>query len=150
MSRFLLTFLLLGSLAVHLWAQAPERVLQNFSLTDSQIQTLQNIIDQGQQTILDSRADIRVDQARLARLILDEQPNWSEIENALHQDLQKEYQIRIALIRRNIEVRNQMGRDTWVKIFRAVRALHQIEIRGEVARDYLSPRLVRLLREFRY
>ncbi|NNM68194.1 MAG: hypothetical protein HKM06_09310 [Spirochaetales bacterium] len=149
MQRFIFILVVFLGLTGSLCAQTPERILQNFTLNGNQIQTLQRIINQGQQTIIDARADIRIDQARLARLILDETPNWTEIENTLRQDLQKEYQVRLTLIRRNLAVRNQMGRETWVRIFRAVRALHQVEAQGESPRDYLEPRLVRLLRAFR-
>jgi hypothetical protein len=149
MKRVILFLFVLLGLSGSLCAQTPERILQNFSLNDHQIQTLQRIIDQGQQTIMDARADIRIDQARLSRLILDQPPHWTEIENTLHHDLQKEYQVRLTLIRRNLEVRNQMGRDTWVRIFRAVRALHQVEALGESPRNFLEPRLIRLLRAFR-
>ncbi len=129
--------------------QSPEAILSNFYLPDDKIQVIQAIIDKNQQQLQDDRADIAEAQAELAAQMYKTNPDWPAIEKILHRALQGEYRARLILIQRTFEVKKQLGRDTWVQLFKARRALQQITKRGERPLDFTSWRLIRLLREFR-
>lgn len=130
--RFILT-LVLATVAVALSAQSvySERPLQALGLDSSEIERVLVAQQEANVTIRRLEADLAVQKAELARLLLDERPNMRLIERNLRESAEIEVDIRLAEIRREIAVREIVGTDRWARLVQTFRIRQQ-----EIAQEF--------------
>ncbi|MBN1520270.1 MAG: hypothetical protein JW923_09275 [Spirochaetales bacterium] len=81
-----------------------------------------------------ARAEIREAQARVARLLLDEKPDLGAIQDTVRKSLEAEYLIRMAQIRRNLDLRALLGDQRWAALWRLSREYTTLARSGDLRR----------------
>lgn len=139
-TRFLL--LVLGLVAVaSLPAQSVynDRVLSALGLTDEEINEVLEVDDATTSSIRRLRADLEIEKAELARLLVDERPNMRAVERNLRDSAEIEVAIRLLEIERELAIRQIVGTERWTAIVRAIRIRSAVQDRAaDVAQSELG------------
>lgn len=105
-----LALLLVGSLS----AQGEIRQeLKRLDLTPDQTKELVKIIRDSQAELEKDRAEIKVAQAQLSRLLLDENPNRGDLEKQVRIATEWDFKVKMLRIDRSLKIRALVGKDKW-------------------------------------
>jgi DNA gyrase/topoisomerase IV subunit A len=102
---------------------AKNALVKRFDLTDRQADQLIAIYADSQQALRKAQAEVNVQKALLARLLLDTDANMREVEKVLRQAMEAELQIRMIQIQREMEARKLIGDRRWIRVRDAVMRL---------------------------
>jgi len=148
---FCLLALALGGTAT---AQVDARQeLKRLGLSDVQMQQVVETVRASMPELEKARAESRIVQAQLARLLLEDNPAKADLEKTVRQGLEWDFKIRMARIDRSLKLRAIVGKDQWAalsslsqKVLEAERQGKRLSLEKEddkpVARD-----LLRLLKD---
>jgi hypothetical protein len=136
MKRIIL-LLALGMVTVALSAQQlyNERVLLALGLDSDEIRQVVELSRESNEEVRRLQADLQVQKAELARLLLDDNPNMRQIERNLRGSADIEVRIRLVEIEREIAIREIVGTDRWARIVQTLRA-RQEEVSGEATERF--------------
>jgi Spy/CpxP family protein refolding chaperone len=93
------------------------------NLGADEIAAIRGVLDKDARAVELARADIRECQARLARLLLDAEPDRARIEATVRQSLDAEYRIRMVQIDRSIALRSILGERRWPLLYQLSRGI---------------------------
>ncbi len=107
---------------------AKNALVKRFDLTDKQADQLISIYADSQQALRKAQAEVNVQKALLARLLLDTDANMREVEKVLRQAMEAELQIRMIQIQRELEARKLIGDRRWIRVRDAVMRLTAMKV----------------------
>lgn len=107
-----------------------DRVLSALGLTEDEVARVLAVDRETTTRIRRLRADLDVEQAELARLLVDEQPNMRAVERNLRDSAEIEVQIRLLEIDRELAIRDIVGTERWSTILRTVRIRQAVQDRA--------------------
>lgn len=87
--------------------------IKRIELTDPQIQDVVKEIRDTQSDLEKARAENRVVQAQLARLLLDDNPARNDIEKLVRQGQDWDLKVKMIRIDRSLKIRSIVGKDKW-------------------------------------
>lgn len=87
--------------------------IKRLDLTDTQIQDVVKIVRDTQPDLEKARAEAKVTQAKLARLLLEENPARSDLERLVREGLEWDYKIKMIRIDRSLKIRGVIGKNGW-------------------------------------
>lgn len=105
--------------------------LKDLRITDQEMAALKDAVAKDEEMIAKARADIRIQQSSIARLMLETQPDKAAIGAAVDASLQAEKTLRLAQIDRQIALRTILGEERWRKILRLIREARIVERGGK-------------------
>ena len=116
--------LLLALAAGAAFAQTDEdrRIWQKLGLSEQQIGQVRETFERADKVIREARAEIDVLKAELRRLLLREPVDMEQVEKQLRASLEWEYRLRLAQIRRQVDLRKLLGDETYARLMQAIRA----------------------------
>jgi hypothetical protein len=95
-------------------AQAEVRQdIKRIELTDAQIQDVVKVVRDTQSELEKARAEGRVVQAQLARLLLDDNPARGDLEKFVRLGQDWDFKVKMIRIDRSLKIRSIVGRDKW-------------------------------------
>lgn len=94
-------------------AQDVRQDLKRLELTEAQMQQVAEIVRVSQPDLDKARAEAKVVQAQLARLLLEDNPSKTEIEKLVRQGLEWDYKAKMLRIDRSLKLRAIVGKDRW-------------------------------------
>lgn len=151
-SFVLITALVLG-LGGSLAAQPDMRQeLKRLALSEPQMQQVVEVVRSTLPEIEKARAESRVVQAELARLLLDDNPAKAEIEKLVRQGLDWDAKVKLLRIDRSLKIRAIVGKDHWAGLSDLSRRVFEAEKAGKrpmMAKDDDKPALKNLLKVLR-
>jgi hypothetical protein len=100
--------------------------LRDLKLEQAEIDKIEEALKTSEEAIVKARAEIQVIQARIARLMLDREPSMEQTGALVKESLDWEYKIRMAQIGRQIAIRQIVGDERWVLMFRMAREFRQV------------------------
>jgi hypothetical protein len=118
-----------GRAAVRAWFKA-------LDIKDTELQAIEKIIQADESTLAKDRAEIRILQAQIARMMLDQEPAMTDIENAVKKSLGWEQDIRMIQIKHQLAVRNVLGNDRWQTALLIVKEARLAEKAGRFADSF--------------
>jgi Spy/CpxP family protein refolding chaperone len=123
MRRAIPAVLLLALAAGAAFAQTDEdrRVWQRLGLSEEQTGQVREIFERTDKVVREARAEIDVLKAELRRLLLREPVDMEQVEKRLRSSLEWEYRLRLAQIRRQVDLRKVLGDETYARLMQAVR-----------------------------
>jgi Spy/CpxP family protein refolding chaperone len=123
MKRKMVAALLLALAAGAAFAQTDEdrRLWQKLGLNDQQIGQVREIFERADKVVRESRAEIDVLKAELRRALLREPVDMAQVEKQLRSGLEWEYRLRLAQIRRQVDLRHLLGDETYARLMQALR-----------------------------
>ncbi len=123
MKRKAVAVLLLALAAGAAFAQTDEdrRVWQKLGLSEEQIGQAREIFERADKVVREARAEIDVLKAELRRLLLREPVDMEQVEKQLRASLEWEYRLRLAQIRRQVDLRRLLGDETYARLMQALR-----------------------------
>ena len=129
----------LGMLAAFASAAGAEeaiqaRLVKRFGLTDQQAERFVAIYAESAADLAKARAEINVQKALLAKLLLDVAASEREVERILRQAMDAELQVRMIQIRRELAARKLIGDRRWLQLRELIRRLLAQKVR-EAARE---------------
>lgn len=96
-----------------------------FKLSPEKIGGIKKILDQDRANLQKYRAEIKILQAQLAKILIDTSPNTADIEKIVRQSLDWEYKIRMIQVQRHIQIKALLGNDDWTKLYRMARMFRE-------------------------
>jgi hypothetical protein len=129
MRRLMIAGLLLTGLIVTAAAQDIDRlfdndkVRQDLSLTDKEVQDLKNLWNDTQKQMELARADREVRASELKRLLLETPVNMSAVQKSLRDAMDVEYRLRLAQIDRAVKAKEILGDKRWADLQKMMRGL---------------------------
>lgn len=87
--------------------------LKELNLSDSELKQIAVAIEADELAIDQARAEIRIAQSKIARLMLEPSPDSGAIEAEIDKSLQSEKTIRMTQIKRQLELRAVLGEERW-------------------------------------
>jgi Spy/CpxP family protein refolding chaperone len=123
MRRKIVVVLLLALAAGAAFAQADEdrRTWQRLGLSEEQIGQVREIFQRTDKAVREARAELDVLKAELRRLLLREPVDMEQVEKQLRSSLEWEYRLRLAQIRRQVDLRKVLGDETYARLMQAIR-----------------------------
>ncbi len=123
MKRKAVAVLLLALAAGAAFAQSDEDrwAWQKLGLGEEQIGQVRDIFERADKVIREARAEIDVLKAELRRLLLREPVDMEQVEKQLRASLEWEYRLRLAQIRRQVDLRRLLGDETYARLMQALR-----------------------------
>jgi hypothetical protein len=112
-----------------------ERLLQSLGLDDDEIEQVLEVEREAAVRIQRLRADLDVQKAELARLLLDESPDMRLVERNLRESADIEVQIRIVGIERELAIRRIVGTERWTRIVQAQRLRREAQARSQALEE---------------
>ena len=136
MKRILvITILILSVSLLHAQAGSAERLLQSLGLTEDEIEQVIEVERESAVRTERLRADLDVQKAALARLLLDESPAMRLVERNLRASADIEVQIRLVEIERELRIRRIVGTDRWTRIVQAQRVRREAQARSQALEE---------------
>jgi hypothetical protein len=112
----------------------PAQLAKRLGLTDQQAERFVAIYADTAVDLAKARAEINVQKALLAKLLLDAAASEREVERILRQAMDAEVQVRMIQIRRELAARKLIGDRRWLQVRELLRRLAAQKAR-EAARD---------------
>jgi len=136
MKRILVITILLFTVSL-LYAQSlsGERLLQSLGLEEEEIEQVLEVEREAAAQRQRLRADLEVQKAELARLLLDESPSMRLVERNLRAGADVEVQIRLVEIERELAIRRIAGTERWARIVQAQRLRLQAQARSQALEE---------------
>lgn len=116
MKRIVLICFLVIATGGAMRAQDVRQELKRLDLTEAQMQQVTETVRAGQAELDKLRADSRVIQAQVARLLLDENPSRDAIEKLVRQGVEIDFRAKMMRIDRSLKVRSLVGNDRWAQL----------------------------------
>ena len=136
MKRILVSSILILSVSLlHAQAGSAERLLQSLGLTEDEIEQVIEVERESAVRTERLRADLDVQKAALARLLLDESPTMRLVERNLRASADIEVQIRLVEIERELRIRRIVGTDRWTRIVQAQRVRREAPARSQALEE---------------
>jgi hypothetical protein len=110
------------------------QLVKRLGLTNQQAEQFVAIYADSAADLAKARAEINVQKAVLAKLLLDVNVNDREVEKVLRQAMEAELQARLVQIRRELAARKLIGDRRWIQLRELLRRLKAQKAR-EAARD---------------
>jgi hypothetical protein len=110
------------------------QLVKRLGLTDQQAEQFVAIYADSAADLAKARAEINVQKAVLAKLLLDVNVSDREVEKVLRQAMEAELQARLVQIRRELAARKLIGDRRWIQLRELLRRLKAQKAR-EAARD---------------
>jgi len=125
MKRILVVLCVLALAAALAGAQEAVRtqLARRLGLTEQQAESFIAIYTDSTEELARARADVNVQKALLAKLLLDADANDREVEKVLRQAMEAEIQVRMIQIRRELAARKLIGDRRWLQVRELVRRL---------------------------
>ncbi len=108
------------------------RDFRQLALKEDEVMRIKELLDADSRELGQARAEIRELQARLARLMLEENPDKAAIEKTVRQSLEVEFRIRMAQIERNLALRGILGDRRWAALSRLARGFPVLARNGDL------------------
>ncbi|MBP7096508.1 MAG: periplasmic heavy metal sensor [Spirochaetia bacterium] len=102
------------------------------ALTDEEAARIVELAGNGAKELERARAEIRELQARLARLLLEDEPDRAEVEKTVRASLEAEYRVRMIQIERGLAIRALLGPERWGVLNRLARGVAAISKAGDL------------------
>jgi hypothetical protein len=109
---------------------ARTQLVKRFGLTEQQAEKFVAIYADSAVELARARAEINVQKALLARLLLDADAGDREVEKVLRQALEAELQVRMIQIRRELAARKLIGDRRWIQLRGELRRLAALKERA--------------------
>ena len=123
MKRLLAPILvLLAAASVFGQASYDPQLLQSLELEDREIAAIMRVQHEHAVAVRPLQADLNIEQAELARLLIDDNPSIRRIEANLRASAEIEVQIRMLEIQRELSIRRIIGTERWTRLVQAARA----------------------------
>lgn len=87
--------------------------VRRLDLTEAQITEVVKVIRDSQPELLKARAESRVVQANLTRLLLEDAPSKAQIEKLLREGLEWDLKAKALRIDRSLKIRSIVGKERW-------------------------------------
>lgn len=112
--RPILCIFLCAALVAPAMAQGDARQdLKRLNLTDQQMEQVTKTVAQARPDLDRARAELKVVQAQLARLLLEDNPAKADIEKLVRQAQEWEFKIKMLKIDQSLKLRSVVGKDKW-------------------------------------
>ncbi len=92
------------------------KMLKKLGFTDHEIKGLVRIQQEGQQVILNAKAEMDIYKAELKKLLLSPDVNMKDVEKLLRKSMEWELKIRVVQIKRQVDSRKLIGERKWVQL----------------------------------
>jgi len=102
------------------------------ALSDGEAERIVELSGKGAKELERARAEIRELQARLARILLDDEPDRAAVEKTVRASLEAEYRIRMVQIERGLAIRALLGTERWGILNRLARGMAAISKAGDL------------------
>jgi len=102
------------------------------ALTDGEAARIAELSGKGAKELERARAEIRELQARLARILLEDEPDRDAVERTVRSSLEAEYRIRMVQIERGLAIRALLGPERWGLLNRLARGMSAISKAGDL------------------
>ena len=110
------------------------QLARRLGLTEQQAEKFIAIYTDSAEELARARAEIAVQKALLAKLLLDADANDREVEKVLRQAMEAEIQVRMIQIRRELTARKLIGDRRWIQLREMLRRL-AVQKAREAVRD---------------
>jgi hypothetical protein len=108
-------------------------LVKRFDLTDKQADKLIAIYVDSRPGLRKAQAEVNVQKAVLAKLLLDADANMREVEKVLRQAMEAELQVRMIQVQRELDARKLIGDRRWTKLRDVMRRLTALKARRAAA-----------------
>lgn len=109
---------------------------RELKLTDTELKEISSAIEADEAEINKAQAEIRIVQSKIARLMLESAPDLSAIAAEIDKSLEFEKTIRMAQIKRQIEVRRVLGKDRWQTVLLLVKEARVSQTAGKFSDSF--------------
>ncbi len=130
---FVPILLLITATSVVAQAGYDPQLLRSLDLEEREIAAIMRVQREHALAVRPLQADLNIEQAELARLLIDENPSIRRIEANLRTSAEIEVQIRLLEIQRELAIRRVIGTDRWTRLVQAARA-RSVEASGAFPR----------------
>jgi len=97
--------------------EAERLFLHTLNLDPKELDRIEKVLAKDEETLSKARAEIRIIQARLARLMLEADPPMDQAKALVKESLDWEFQIRMIQLQRQVEIHKILGDDRWAGLF---------------------------------
>lgn len=104
---------------------------RELKLTDSELKEISAAIEADETEINKAQAEIRIVQSKITRLMLESDPDLNAIGAEIDKSLGFEKTIRLAQIKRQLEVRRVLGKERWQTVLLLVKEARMSQIMGK-------------------
>jgi hypothetical protein len=105
--------------------------MDQIDLKPEEVKRIEAILRRDQEGVVKAKAEIKVLQARLSRLLLERDSGNPEIAAAVKASLDQEYIIRMSMIRNQLEIMELLGNERWAKLYRLAKSVPEAERVGK-------------------
>jgi tellurite resistance protein len=128
---------MLGIMAVAATLAGAQEAVRNqlakrLGLTEQQADTFIAIYDDSAVDLAKARAEVNVQKAQLAKLLLDVDVSDRDVEKVLRQAVDAEVQVRMIQIHRELAARKLIGERRWIQLREMLRRLAEAKVRASV------------------
>lgn len=102
-------------------------LFHGIALEPKELDQIEKVLDKDEETLAKARAEIRILQARLARLMLERSVPMDQVQSLVKGSLDWEYQIRMIQIDRQISIRRILGDERWASVLKLQRSVPALE-----------------------
>jgi len=119
----------MGKNAVRAW-------FKNLEVTDAELKEISAAVEADEATIAKAQAEIKIAQSKIARLMLESAPDIGAIGAEVDKSLESEKIIRMAQIKRQLEVRRVLGEDRWKTVLLLVKEARVAQAAGRFSDSF--------------
>jgi len=119
----------MGKNAVRAW-------FKNLEVTDAELKEISAAVEADEATIAKAQAEIKIAQSKIARLMLESAPDMGAIGAEVDKSLESEKVIRMAQIKRQLEVRRVLGEDRWKTVLLLVKEARVAQAAGRFSDSF--------------
>lgn len=106
------------------------QLVKRFGLTEQQADTFIGIYTDSAVDLAKARAEVNVQKALLAKLLLDVDVSDRDVEKILRQAADAEIQVRMIQIRRELAARKLIGDRRWIQLRDVLKRLAEVKLRA--------------------
>jgi len=110
--------------------------LRELKITDEELAKISDLVAKDEPALAKARADIRVNQANIARLLLESEPDKAAISAEVDKSLEAEKTIRMVQIDRQIQVKSVFGEQRWKTVLFIVKEARAAESIGRLKESF--------------
>lgn len=117
-------------------AQGVREILRALDLKPAELDRIEALLTKDEVAMTRARADIKVIQAQITRLLVDQDPSMDALAKAVRQSLDLEYQIRMIQLGRQLEIRRILGDKRWASLLRFSRLATDAQRQGRLKESF--------------